>query len=595
MTSNKNESPNMNPNNELLPPTPKVFPIAPIVTWVGSSIGGWILGEGLNFLKGLIFPGSSPLTMEQILAEVEKLLNQRLAEERKKILTAEYKGFNDLADRFLAATKAIASHEKNESIEIEEARATARELFVALDILMTQRLPQFEIEGYEGVSLPLFAEMCTLHLTLLKDGVLMGARWGLTSDDVKYYRNEFYRLTSDYKTRAVALYNKGFRTGDFKNLTVYKNTMNQYAMDLVYLWSLMRYEGITPSFSRSLWHYEGGTNPKNASEWKAQYKLMSGVPNSLLESATFNYTDLNPIYPLPKFSLYGVWPKYKLNKNLTGWMGSSGGMVSQKITYESPQSNPPKNAVIEYNSSFGFWKIKIGDTVVLPNDTITGNNIAYDGYYIRTISAIPKISFPANLDFSLGSKLELDRNPNPYDYVGNIILGFAPDNTKEFFKTGEHTLPPKGSYTIPALQYNQLNNASKAFLVEYLEQGTDGGFLLTGTADTNVIQYNINMHNVDQNKKYVLFLRIAGRGTITARIKNASQQSHIPSKTIGEFNNPNLYGWTDYVSTGFTFKLDDIGFPLPPVGLVLRKINDAEMRISQIMIIPESDFKILVP
>ncbi|WP_410985553.1 hypothetical protein [Bacillus cereus] len=76
MTSNKNESVNTNSNSQLTPAIPRVLPIAPIVTWVGSSIGGWILGEGLNFLKGLIFPGSSSLTMEQILAEGKKLFKE---------------------------------------------------------------------------------------------------------------------------------------------------------------------------------------------------------------------------------------------------------------------------------------------------------------------------------------------------------------------------------------------------------------------------------------------------------------------------------------------------------------------------------------
>ncbi|PGH78039.1 hypothetical protein CN899_29225 [Bacillus thuringiensis] len=456
---------------------------------------------------------------------------------------------------------------------------------------MTQRLPQFEIDGYEEVSLPLFAEICTLHLTLLKDGVLMGPRWGLTTDDVKYYRDEFYRLTSNYNSRAVELYNRGFSNAsnslDFKKVVVYKTTMNEYALDLVYLWSLMRYEGITPSVSRSLWNFVGNRTyiPISKSDWNAQYKLMNGVVNSLLKSVTFRSSHI-------KFN--GVWPKYRLQENITGWMGAT--QLDTDYIYQAPQS-VPKDAVIAPGGGVKEkWHIKIGDTVVIPQPWyLPIKPIAYDGYYIRTISAYPTFIFPPNLDFSLGSKLELSVPNHTMAHGGNIILGFAPDNTKEFFTTGQHTFPQKGSYTIPPLQYTTINNPSQAFLNETLDQGTDGVLSLTGAANTNVIQYNINMLNVDQNKKYVLFLRIGGPGNINAIIKNAGQQSDVPSKRLGVFNNPNLYGWKDFVSTGFTFKLDDMGLPIPPVGLVLRKTNDAGMRILQVMIIPESDFKILIP
>ncbi|HDR8066477.1 TPA: hypothetical protein QCY66_005517 [Bacillus cereus] len=519
------------------------------------------------------------------------MLNQRLTEERKKILEAEYKGFNDLADRFLATTKSIASYEKNESIEIEEARATSRELFVALDILMTQRLPQFEIKGYEGVSLPLFAEICTLHLTLLKDGVLMGARWGLTNDDVKYYRNEFYRLTSNYDTRAVAMYSAGFhnilKNGSLKDLMVYKNTMNQYAMDLVYLWSLMRYEGITPSFSKSLWHFEGGVTRVNGSEWNQQYKLMNGVVNRSLANATFRTLNISSHH-----SLAGVWPKYTSYENGTGWMGSSVGQ--RNYIYQTPHSDPPKDAVIIPGGVFFSWIIKIGNTEVIPPVPVEAKPITYEGYYIRTISAIPQRSFPSNLNFSLGSKLELDLSPERPDYPGNVILGFAPDNTKKFFMTGAHKLPAKGSYTIPALQHSGLDNASSAFLVENLGQGTDGGISLSGASNSNVIEYGISMKDMDYNKKYVLFIRIYGSGSINAKLSTGRFSQPEFSKTIGDFSNSQLSVWKDYVSPGFTFKLDN-NFLVDPLKIILTKKSDSSMMISQIMIIPEADYKIIIP
>ncbi|MEK4581630.1 insecticidal delta-endotoxin Cry8Ea1 family protein [Bacillus sp. FSL R12-0074] len=603
MTSNKNESPNMNPNNQVSSPTPRVPIVAPIVSWVGSAIGGWILGEGLNALKGLIFPGSQPYTMEQILAEVEKLLNKRLTEERRKILEKEYVGFIQLADQLSAATKTIASHEKNESIEIEEARATARDIFVHFNLSLIQRLPQFEIEGYEGVSLPLFAQICTLHLTLLKDGILMGARWGLTSDDVKYYRNEFYRLTSDYTTRAGTLYSRGFATvgnrGDIKNRIEYKNTMNQYAMDLVYLWSLMRYEGITPSVSRSLWHFVGGTTQVSSHEWREQYKLMNGIVGGLLKSVTFHSyvrSGTRPYTPL-----YGVLPKYIKSETQTGWMGYSKTPIngySDFRTYHSPDPDldPPKSANINYSPLSSTWRIKIGDTEVIPPGVIPppNNFISHDGYYIRTISAIPNAGFPANLNLNLGSKLELDMQPNLQEYSGNLILGFAPDNTKEFFKTALHVLPAKGSYTIPALQYNSMNDESPVYLEELLDQGTDGGLQIFGAAGSNSIRYQISMEGVDFNKKYVLLLRTFGHGTINVEINRAGFLPPNPYKIIGDFYNPNFYGWTDHVSNGFTFELDG-SLDSNPTWLVLRKKNDSDMRISQIMIIPESEYKILIP
>nr|AXJ97554.1 mutant biopesticidal Cry11-like protein variant 79 [Bacillus thuringiensis] len=205
--------------------------------------------------------------------------------------------------------------------------ATAKGYFLNLSGAIIQRLPQFEVQTYEGVSIALFTQMCTLHLTLLKDGILAGSAWGFTQADVDSFIKLFNQKVLDYRTRLMRMYTEEFGRlckVSLKDGLTFRNMCNLYVFPFAEAWSLMRYEGLKLQSSLSLWDYVGVSIPVNYNEWGGLvYKLLMGEVNQRLTTVKFNYSFTNEPADIPaRENIRGVHPIYDPSSGLTGWIGN---------------------------------------------------------------------------------------------------------------------------------------------------------------------------------------------------------------------------------------------------------------------------------
>jgi delta endotoxin, N-terminal domain len=61
-----------------------------------------------------------------------------------------------------------------------------------------QQAPHFRADGYEGLLLPLFAQMANMHLSLLRDGAIHGNAWGWSDKIVDDLKRELKKTIDDY-------------------------------------------------------------------------------------------------------------------------------------------------------------------------------------------------------------------------------------------------------------------------------------------------------------------------------------------------------------------------------------------------------------
>ncbi|MEB9588203.1 pesticidal protein Cry2Ab, partial [Bacillus cereus] len=152
---------------------------------VGSLIGKRILSE----LWGIIFPSGSTNLMQDILRETEQFLNQRLNTDTLARVNAELIGlqanireFNQQVDNFLNPTQNPVP------LSITSSVNTMQQLFL-------NRLPQFQIQGYQLLLLPLFAQAANMHLSFIRDVILNADEWGISAATLRTYRDYLRNYT----------------------------------------------------------------------------------------------------------------------------------------------------------------------------------------------------------------------------------------------------------------------------------------------------------------------------------------------------------------------------------------------------------------
>ncbi|ARX70195.1 insecticidal delta-endotoxin Cry8Ea1 family protein [Bacillus thuringiensis] len=588
---------------------PLVVPIAftPIILtpalievgkWLGVQIGKWALSTALKELKSFLFPNSDPQReMEKLRIELENSFNKKLTEDKLNFLTAAYTGFNNLSNSFISATErvkaaeitlATAPSQENQDI-LDEARTLARDYFVSLHSQMIVWLPQFEISGYEEISLPLFTQMCTLHLTHLKDGVLMGQNWGLSTDDIKHFKGEFYRLSNDYTSRAFDSFHRGFNRLRTQQGTAgvikFRTAMNAYAFDNIYKWSLLRYEGINPRITRSLWHYIGYNSSLGSNDFNTLYKLMVGIPHERFRTVAIGY----------RAKTGEDWKVTGAKSTFYSGGGEWVGNVS-KATRIPVYTTKTDWRQFERRihgrlgtEQYTRWHLTIQDTNIIGNSYLTGLpfDISYPDYFIRTISAKPE-AYPIYKSLSLGD------NPGyVVDNPGNnLIIGFSPDNLKTFMTDGnryhsiESGYPTNPSCTIPAVLYNSVSNPFQAYFNDELGNGSDGSITLIRRGGAH---YLVDSRSASYDRSFRLIIRIqAGSSAfkVTVRSRHTSESFELNFTLLSD---QDINYYYDYISQ--PFNLSSTYYYIDVERVVSDDIR--ALTFNQMIIVPTTEFQIL--
>ncbi|HEB2441031.1 insecticidal delta-endotoxin Cry8Ea1 family protein [Bacillus thuringiensis] len=530
-------------------PTPQVVPIivAPIVLtpamlpigrWLGQQLGKWILGQATKKLKELLFPSSNALesALNKLREDLERKFDERLNQDTLNRLQGIYIGLLNLSSEFVAATENLAISEKKwfespnpaTEMDLENKRSLVRDKFINLHDLIIARIPEFLIPNYEEIGLPIYAQVATLDLIHLKDGVLKGESWGLSADEIRFYKGRFNYYLNNYTNEAHRVFNVGFNR--LKNKTNhgigyalnYRTAMNIYLFDVVYQWSFLRYEGITPKVSRSLYHYIGQFNNSlnNRVNMDGLMKIIECIPNKRVSQLNvYYYMKMSGSVPWPIKAIltYNKAQDGDPSAQTVGWLETSGSKNVTKAVVIPNHTTARVNGHVKYPGA-ERWNLTIQEQRVIANDYI-GNDMKFDlqypDHFLRNISYIPG-EMPSNPFYSLGHQIKYS-SPNGGN---NIVVGFSPPETKSFFVDRVHLIknqnPENHTTIIPAIHYNRLSHPNQSFFDGELGNGANGSLILAETGNTayyDIISYSTNR----LNRKIIIRVK-AGSGDFELRV-----------------------------------------------------------------------------
>jgi hypothetical protein len=164
------------------------------------------VGELLSGIVEFLWPSSGTDVWSEIKAQVEQLIDQKIADNNYALVQDSLKGLNNELSDYINSL----SYAKDDSTFISEKWNVAEGDFL-------QQLPSFQQTGYEVLLLPLFAQFANLHLTLLRDGAQFGANWGWTPDILDNTKQKLTDTINAYKIYAQGIYQK--HVDDLTNAT----------------------------------------------------------------------------------------------------------------------------------------------------------------------------------------------------------------------------------------------------------------------------------------------------------------------------------------------------------------------------------------
>ena len=178
-------------------PMPRTERVAETGVTTGLSLIPEV-GEVLSVFVEAFWPADKEDGWGEIKDEVEQVVDKKISEEVWKRNSQGLKGLRANFDNYLVHLK-----DSKDVNEISQDWHAANSQF-------QQWVPQFQEPGFEVLLLPLFAQVANLHLALLRDGVLFGAKWGMQPDTVQSYAKQQTSLIGSYSRYAERIYLNGY-------------------------------------------------------------------------------------------------------------------------------------------------------------------------------------------------------------------------------------------------------------------------------------------------------------------------------------------------------------------------------------------------
>ncbi len=192
-------------------------------------------GDILGGLVDIFWPSTQEDVWGEIKAQVEALVNQKIAAAVYQQVSEDLKGLNNSIILYLNEIK------EGTPAEILTQWMITKNLFV-------NALPHFQSAGNELPLLPLFGQFANMYLALLRDGVAFGASWGRTALDQQQDVTDLKNSINDFYAYTAKTYNNGranlFRTTKadfhacepFRTINKYDRQMNQTVLDFMDSW-----------------------------------------------------------------------------------------------------------------------------------------------------------------------------------------------------------------------------------------------------------------------------------------------------------------------------------------------------------------------
>jgi hypothetical protein len=153
------------------------------------------VGSIVSPLVDILWPSGTNV-WQAIKARVEALIEQAFDDYEWNRVSDELTGLKNVTNDYLHSL--VLQDNDN----IRQKYNVAQELY-------RDRLPQFQMKGYELLLLPLFAQFSNLHLMLLRDGATKGSAWGWSSQIVDDIRNTLAETITSYVAYTEDIYQNG--------------------------------------------------------------------------------------------------------------------------------------------------------------------------------------------------------------------------------------------------------------------------------------------------------------------------------------------------------------------------------------------------
>ncbi|KAM3562957.1 hypothetical protein MY1884_001502 [Beauveria asiatica] len=136
---------------------------------------GGVISSFATLLGLAIFPAPTTDPWTKISERVEALIGKKLQEHHVKALQSRMEGFRLNANEYAKVCKSYNDAAPDKKKEHAELLRTHHVGFLTM---MRVSIPEFQVDNYAALTLPLFAQAANLHLTLLADGIKHGLDWG---------------------------------------------------------------------------------------------------------------------------------------------------------------------------------------------------------------------------------------------------------------------------------------------------------------------------------------------------------------------------------------------------------------------------------
>lgn len=193
-------------------------------------------GEILSGLVDIFWPSDKPNIWDQVKEQVEALMNQKIDALVYQQVTEDLQGLNNSLTLYLNELK------NGSPGDIKQQWTITRNLFV-------NALPHFQSAGYEVLLLPLFAQFVNMYFSLLRDGVLFGLSWGMTTGDNTQVATDlqtaipvFVQYTAETynnigRVNVVGKTKRNDQMGEpFRSINIYDRQMTLTVLDFMNSW-----------------------------------------------------------------------------------------------------------------------------------------------------------------------------------------------------------------------------------------------------------------------------------------------------------------------------------------------------------------------
>lgn len=185
--------------------------------------------RGGGFISGLIdkiWGALRPSEWELFLAQIEQLIDRRIEATVRAKAIAELEG---LGRSYQLYGEAFKEWEKTPDNTAARSRVTER--FRIIDAQIEANIPSFRVSGFEVPLLSVYTQAANLHLALLRDSVIFGERWGLSTTNVNDIYNRQVKRIHEYSDHCVDTYKTELERLEFRSIAQWR-IYNQFRREL---------------------------------------------------------------------------------------------------------------------------------------------------------------------------------------------------------------------------------------------------------------------------------------------------------------------------------------------------------------------------